>query len=338
MMMVTGTADDDKVANAEALRKEGAFVRPTSGVRSVIGSEDFPAEPGRYHLYVAFNCPWCHRVVLAREMLGLTESVSMDVLFPTRTSEKDEKGRDGLWAFRPEGMEVPNGEFLTFPECTADTVFGGKRTVVEIYDAFDVEQKSVPLLVDKKTKCLVNNESAEILRMFATNAKALRGATVSEKDLVDLYPASLAAKIDEVNEWVYHDVNNGSYKAGFTTNQKHYEEAYRTYFEALQRIDDILKTSKFLVSNNQVTEADVRLFPTLFRHDPVYYSRFKLNHAFLTHYTHIWRWLHDMYDLSGVKASSGPSYLQHCKQGYFGRSGSSTVPIGPPGYPEAYWE
>jgi len=329
-MAVRGTADEAPADSAK-LAKEGAFVRPTSAVRSCIGDDAYPAEPGRYHLTVAFNCPWCHRVVLARSLLGLEQSISMDVLFPTRTSEKDAKGRDGLWTFRPEGMEVPNGQFLTFPECTADTVFGGVNTVVEIYDQFDVPQKSVPLLVDKKTKTLVNNESAEILRMFSLHAAAL-GA----ERPIDLYPKALAADIDAVNEWVYHDINNGSYKAGFTTNQKHYEEAYASYFAALKRVDDLLATSKFLVGDT-LTEADVRLFPTLFRHDPVYYSRFKLSHSFLTAYTHVWRWLHDLYEIPGVKDSSGASYMQHCKQGYFGRSGSTTVPVGPPGYPECYW-
>ncbi|MEM8559734.1 MAG: glutathione S-transferase C-terminal domain-containing protein, partial [Bacteroidota bacterium] len=125
-------------------------------------------------------------------------------------------------------------------------------------------------------------------------------------------------------------------KAGFTTNQAHYEAAYETYVRALRRVDDILAASKFLVGDT-LTEADVRLFPTLFRHDPIYCSRFKLSHSFLTAYTHVWRWLHDVYDVPGFKESSSASYLQHCKQGYFGRSGSTTVPVGPPGYPECYW-
>lgn len=327
---VSGTADTAQ-KDADNLRATGAFVRGVSAVRSWIGTKEFPAEPNRYHLYVAFNCPWCHRVVLARELLGLGVSISMDVAFPTRTSEKDAKGRDGLWTFRPDGMVAPNGQDVKFPECTADSIFGFS-TVVEIYDKFEIPQKSLPLLIDKQTMKLVNNESAELLRMFGLYASALGGTRV-----IDLYPEAYRAEIDQVNDWVYHEINNGSYKAGFTTNQAHYEDACRTYFAALGKCDQLLANHKFLVSDN-VTEADVRLFPTLFRHDPVYYNRFKLNLALLKAYPNVLRWMRTMYtEVPGVRSSSGVSYLQHCKQGYYGRSGSNTIPLGPPGYPDCYW-
>lgn len=328
--VVSGTADSGQ-ENMHAIRQAGGFVRAPSAARHWIGSADFPAEPNRYHVYVAFNCPWCHRVVLALEILKL--QVTMDVLFPTRTSEKDSKGRDGLWTFRPDGMTVPSGRYVAFPECTKESVFGGKSTVAEIYDMFDIPQKSVPLLVDKKTKTIVNNESAEILRMLGTFRKELGG----EVEL-DLYPPDLADDIDKINEWIYDEINNGSYKAGFSSSQEHYEAAYVQYFAALAKCDSILSRSKFLCGD-RLTEADVRLFPTLFRHDPVYYSRFKLNHALLTDYPSISSWMRTMYaEIPGLKESSGLSYLQHCKQGYYGRHGSNTVPLGPPGYPNCYWE
>eukprot|EP00630_Chrysocystis_fragilis_P001945 CAMPEP_0197392382 /NCGR_PEP_ID=MMETSP1165-20131217/3688_1 /TAXON_ID=284809 /ORGANISM="Chrysocystis fragilis, Strain CCMP3189" /LENGTH=324 /DNA_ID=CAMNT_0042918005 /DNA_START=55 /DNA_END=1029 /DNA_ORIENTATION=+ len=324
-MQVSGTADEE----AGAPGGSGAFVRAKSEARKWIGSAEYPAEAGRYHLYVAFNCPWCHRVVLARSILQV--SITMDVAFPTRTSEKDAKGRDGLWTFRPEGMRVPNGDYLSFPECTAETVFSGVSTVAEIYDMFDIPQKSLPLLVDKHTKTIVSNESAEILRMFSTYSRELGGADL------DLYPEPLRPTIDEVNTWVYHEINNGSYKAGFSSSQTHYEEAYGAYFAALAKCDALLATHTFLVADT-LTEADIRLFPTLFRHDPVYYSRFKLNHAFLHAYPNLLRWMRTMFrDVPGVKASSDASYLQHCKQGYFGRTGSNTIPVGPPNYPDCYY-
>lgn len=327
---VSGTADSG-LKDADKLRASGAFVRGASAVRSWIGTKEFPAEPNRYHLYVAFNCPWCHRVVLARALLGLGVSISMDVAFPTRTSEKDAKGRDGLWTFKPDGMLVPNGQTVKFPECTADSIFGFS-TVAEIYDKYDIPQKSLPLLIDKHSMKIVNNESAELLRMFGLYATALGGTPV-----IDLYPEAYRAEIDQVNDWVYHEINNGSYKAGFTSSQAHYEDACRTYFAALGKCDKILANRKFLVSDD-VTEADIRLFPTLFRHDPVYYNRFKLNLAFLTAYPNVFRWMRTMYtEVPGVRTTSGASYLQHCKQGYYGRSGANTIPLGPPGYPDCYW-
>ena len=130
--LIAGTADDDQ-QNSEARKAKGEFVRPKSNLRHALGTADFPAEPGRYHLYVGFNCPWCHRLVLARAILGLEDAISMDVAFPTRSSVPDAEGRDGLWVFKPDGMEVPNGGHVSFPECTADTV-NGFQTVVEMYD------------------------------------------------------------------------------------------------------------------------------------------------------------------------------------------------------------
>jgi len=326
---MSGTADSDQ-ANAAARKAKGEMVRPTSKVRHALGTAEFPAVPGRYHLYVGFNCPWCHRVVLARAALGLEASVSMDVAFPTRSSEPDARGRDGLWIFKPDGMAVPNGAVVSFPECTADTV-GGKPTVAEIYDAEGVEQQSVPLLYDRVAKRIVNNESAELVRMLSAHAAALGGTPL------DLYPADRREKIDAANNFIYHDINNGAYKAGFVSKQAIYEEAYHAYFAALDRVEATLAESKFVVGET-VTEADLRLFPTIFRHDPVYYTRFKLNQAMIRDYPHLWRWLHTMYaDVPGVRATSDASYLQHCKQGYFGRSNTNTVPLGPPGYPECYW-
>ena len=307
--LIAGTADDDQ-QNSEARKAKGEFVRPKSNLRHALGTADFPAEPGRYHLYVGFNCPWCHRLVLARAILGLEDAISMDVAFPTRSSVPDAEGRDGLWVFKPDGMEVPSGGHVSFPECTADTV-NGFQTVVEMYDLEGVDQRSVPILYDKKQKRIVNNESAEILRMLSAHAEALGAAPPR----VDLYPAAARAAIDELNKWIYNDINNGSYKAGFVTKQAIYEEAYHTYFAALDRLEGLLATSKF-VAGDAVTEADLRLFPTIFRHDAVYYTRFKLCQATINaDYPNIFRWMRTMYaDVPGVRATSDASYLQHCKQ------------------------
>ena len=329
----------DNQTNAAERRAKGEFVRGVSSVRHWIGtSPQYPAEAGRYHLYVAKNCPWCHRVLLGRAVLGLTAAITVDVLFPNRSNDDEPRG-GGLWKFCPEGQTGQNHRFVSFPSCTADTVHG-KRYVKEIYEMVGVQdQKSVPILYDKKTKTIVNNESAEILRMMGTAMRHLGQHSDKDNTTAELYPADKAGVIDELNDWIYTDVANGSYKAGFSSNQDTYEEAYRKYFAALDRLDTILADNRFLVGDS-VTEADLRLFPPLFRMDPVYYTRFKLNKHFLWHYRNLWRWMGDMMALPGMEEDgvADQEYLQHCKQGYFGRTGNGTVPVGPEGYPECYRE
>lgn len=326
---VSGTSDTD--GPPSGISPSGEFIRGISTCREWIGPDSIhTAETDRYHLYVGINCPWCHRVILARAVLGLQSSITMDVCFPSRTDEPDDKGRVGLWQFAPNGITCRNNRHTTFPECTSDTVFG-KSTIVEIYDDLGIEQKSVPILLDKKTRTIVSNESADIVRMLSENARAL-GSSLST--VPDLYPTALQKTIDESNEWIYHTINNGAYKAGFTGSQDAYEDAYEKYFSSLDRLNVLFATQQF-VAGDVVTEADIRLFPTLFRHDPVYYSRFKLSRAKLFEYPHIWRWMGTMIaSVPGVQECATKSILQHCKQGYFGRTGSNTIPVGPEGYPE----
>jgi glutathionyl-hydroquinone reductase len=274
----------------------------------------------------------CHRVLLARSVLGLEEAITVDVLFPNRSTDEDVRGPN-LWMFAPDGVQTINGRWTHFPECTADTV-NGKTFVKEVYETSGLsDQKSVPLLFDKKTGTVVNNESAEIMRMMATEMKTL--SSRNNNMGLDLYPADKAKEIDEINEWVYKDINNGSYKAGFSSNQDVYETAYKNYFAALKRLDDMLAARQFLTGDT-VTEADLRLFPTMFRHDPIYHNRFKLNLSYLWEYPNLWRWMGDMMKLEGMEPVSSAAYLAHCKQGYFGRTGNGTIPVGPPNYPECY--
>ena len=217
---VTGTSDaDGKLSGNNA----GSWVRGKSTCRSWVGTDEYPAEPNRYHLYVGINCPWCHRVMLARSVLGLDGSITMDVCFPSRTDEPDSKGRVGLWQFVPDELVTRNGRITSFSECTADTVSGGAATIVEIYDLCGVDQKSVPILFDKKSGTIVNNESAEIIRMLGLHATTL-GSCWSSVPI--LYPEEKRPNIDEVNDWVYHTINNGAYKAGFSSSQDAYEMAY----------------------------------------------------------------------------------------------------------------
>ena len=298
-----------KLPKDRDIRKQnGEFVRGISAARNIISNEpnsQFPAEKGRYHIYVSNNCPWCHRVALTRSILGLQDVISMDVLFYKRDPEHG-------WQFRPD----------LDPLCTKDTV-NNKKYIKEIYAMNNLKQTSVPILFDKKLKVVVNNESAEIIRMFATAFFEFQ----SLPKPLDLYPKPLQPQIDELNEWIYVTINNGAYKAGFSSNQKVYETAFDAYFASLDRLEKILSQQRYLCSNLQPTEADLRLFPTIFRHDCVYYIRMKLNKRLTCYeYPNIYGWMKDIYQYNNVKEACN---LDHCKKGYFGRTGNNVIPKGP---------
>ena len=329
--MSQDTSVQEDQTDAAKRRATGEFVRGVSGFRHAIGDPEFPAEHGRYHLFVALNCPWCHRVTLARNVLGLQDSISMDVAFPNRTGEDDPEGPN-LWEFRPDRVATLTGN--TLPECTSETGTGRDlRLARDVYRLEGADEQSVPILYDKTAGRIVNNESAEIIRMLDANAEGLGGASRHR-----LYPddAETQAKIDDLNRLTYVAINNGAYKAGFSSDQAVYAAAFDGYFEALAKLEDLLSDGRAFLTGDAFTEADLRLFPTLYRHDPVYYVRMKLNGAKIFDYPHLWRWLCRVHALPGV-ADSGS--LVHCRQGYFGRSWNGVVPSGPfrpKPYPEAY--
>ncbi|WP_306258936.1 glutathione S-transferase C-terminal domain-containing protein [Pararhizobium sp. IMCC21322] len=331
---------EESQIDATTRRAKGEFVRGISGFRSVLGEDpDFPAKPGRYHLFVAFNCPWCHRVTLARNLLGLQDSITMDVAFPNRTGDDDPAGPN-QWEFNPDRIATLTG--TTLSECTLETATGQNfRRVKQVYEAEGSDEKSVPVLYDKKTRRIVANESAEIIRMLNAQAGAL-GSNMTDADRPNLYPldkglAALRQDIDLLNDEIYQAINNGAYKAGFSSSQDIYAAAFQTYFDMLDELEARLASDNrpYLTGDN-FTEADLRLFPTLYRHDPVYYVRMKLNGAKILDYPHLWRWLCRVHALPGVADSNS---LDHCRQGYFGRSWNNVVPLGPfrpMTYPEAY--
>jgi putative glutathione S-transferase len=333
--MTKDTSTQEDQSDAVERRARGEFVRGVSGFRHVIGDAEFPAETGRYHLFVALNCPWCHRVTLARNVLGLEDSITLDVAFPNRTAEGDPEGPN-LWEFAPDRIATLTGKPLA--KCSHETGTGNSlRLAKEIYRAEGSEEQSVPILYDKIAGRIVNNESAEIIRMLDANAVAL-GSTVTENDRVRLYPDDQTerAEIHELNDLIYTTINNGAYKAGFSSDQAVYEAAFDAYFDTLAKLDDLLSDSRSFLTGENFTEADLRLFPTLYRHDPVYYVRMKLNGARILDYPHVWRWLCRVYALPGI-ADAGS--LVHCRQGYFGRSWNGVVPVGPfkpMEYPDAY--
>ena len=326
---------EEDQSGAVLRREKGEFVRGVSQFRNAIGDVDFPAEATRYHVFVAFNCPWCHRVTLARNLLGLEDSITMDVAFPNRTGEDHPEGPNH-WQFAPQLNASLTAAPL--PECTYETATGQNlRLVADIYAAQGSQERSVPILYDKKTQRIVSNESADIVRMLGHWAQEL-GSTLADTDRPNLYPQSkpLQTEFDALNHDIYGAINNGAYKAGFSSDQMIYESAFKAYFDMLFELDQLLADGRHFLTGNSLTEADLRLFPTLYRHDPVYYLRMKLNAAKILDYPHLWRWLCRMYSLSGVASSNS---LVHCRQGYFGRSWNGVVPLGPlqpMPYPQAY--
>lgn len=332
----TDISMEESQSHAANRRSKGEFVRGVSGFRSALGDPDFPAEPGRYHLFVALNCPWCHRVTLARNILGLQNSVTLDVVFPSRTDDNDPVAPN-LWEFNPARISTLTNAPL--PECTPETGTGnGYRLVKQIYAAEGSDEGSVPVLYDKKTKRIVSNESAEIIRMFNEQARVL-GSSIKDAERPDLYPqdGAIRTEIDALNSIIYTHINNGAYKAGFSSDQAVYAAAFEAYFETLSSLETRLASDERpFLTGDKFTEADLRLFPSLYRHDPVYYIRMKLNGAKILDYAYLWRWLCRVYALPGVADSNS---LVHCRQGYFGRSWNNTVPLGPRRpmtYPEAY--
>jgi len=301
----------------EAKRAAGLFIRGVSGHRATVRPED--AVRGRYHLYIANNCPWCHRVMLARAVLGLEDVISVDVAFYRRDQDRG-------WQFLPPDDQLLPEEIaeratlLDGVVSEKDSVFGF-QFVPEIYEREGSKERSVPILFDKKTKKIVNNESAEIIRIFNSAFSAFH-----RKDAPNLYPPHLAAEIEKWNSVIYPNINNGAYKAGFTSSQEAYEEAFNKYFATLDDLDEHLQKKRFLTGET-VTEADLRLYPTLKRHDRVYYSRMRLDKKMIVDYPYLHRWLLDMDSQAGVARATN---LEHCIRGYFGRTGNNLIPSLPP--------
>ncbi|WP_029006984.1 glutathione S-transferase family protein [Azospirillum halopraeferens] len=282
----------------------GAFVRPETQFRdrvSADGSTPYRAEPGRYHLYVSLACPWAHRTLIVRALKGLEDVLSVSVVDPL---------------MRENGWELPEG---------ADAV-NGKRFLHEVYTKARSDYSgrvTVPVLWDRRTGTIVNNESAEIMRMLNREFDAYGNAAL------DLCPEDLRAEIDRVNAFVYDRVNNGVYKAGFATTQDKYDAAFDALFAALDDLDRRLATTRYLVGN-RLTEADWRLFTTLVRFDPVYVGHFKCNLRRIADYANLSGYLRDLYQVPGV---AGTVDFDHIKRHYYAShtmiNPTAIVPKGP---------
>src|SRR5262249_20401984 len=301
---------DEQTKSGEFHRQEDAF----RGWVSSDGSTPYPAAAGRYHLYVSLACPWASRTVIVRKLKGLEEAIGMTVVDPIR----DEKG----WAFRDPSGKIPPGTWFE----STDPI-NGFQFLSEAYKATDAnydERVTVPVLWDKQTKRIVNNCEDDICRMF----NDVFNDFAANKS-VDLFPKDLEAEHAKLSNFVYENVNNGVYKAGFATRQRPYEIACRRVFQALDELEQRLSKRRYLFGN-RIVEADWRLFCTLVRFDAVYHGHFKCNLRRIIDYPNLQAYLMDLYQHPGI---SDTVNFDHIKRHYYIThteiNPTRIVPIGP---------
>jgi putative glutathione S-transferase len=297
----------------QAKDAQGRFLRQTSSFRNWVtpdgtpgptGRGGFKAEVGRYHLVVALICPWASRTLIARTLKGLDGAIDVSVVEPRLT--------DQGWRF---------GDF---PGATRDPLIGA-TFMHELYTAVDqtyTGRATVPVLWDKATRTIVNNESADIVRMLDSGF----GTLADER--FQLYPEPLRDAIDALNERLYPMLNNGVYRAGFASSQEAYEEAFRDVFAMLDELEQKLEGRRFLFDDS-VTETDIRLFVTLVRFDAAYHGVFKCNLRRIADYRNLSRHIEAMLALPGVSETVN---ITHIKQGYYSVKAlnpNGIVPAGP---------
>ncbi|MDC0598847.1 glutathione S-transferase family protein [Gammaproteobacteria bacterium] len=303
---------------------EGRFVRTESRFRNWItadgspgptGIGGFKAVAGRYHLYVSLACPWAHRTLIYRKLKKLEDMISVSVTRPYMGPLS--------WSFEPEQGRIFYKESARQEPCAEDEYV---EYLYELYQLVDPDysgRATVPVLWDKHRQTIVSNESSEIVRMFNTEFNGI-GASA-----IDLYPEALRQEIDDLNELIYPTVNNGVYKAGFATTQAAYEEAVWPIFDTLDKLEERLSQQRYL-SGKQITEADIRLFPTLVRFDSVYVGHFKCGLKRIVDYPNLWGYTRDIYQLPGIADTVD---IEHNKAHYYGSHDSVNptliIPVGP---------
>lgn len=307
-------------SSIEEVSDSGAFARTPSRFRNSISRDSdspFPAESGRYHLYIAYGCPWACRCLSYLKIKGLDKVISF-----TATKSKWKKTRENDehigWVFPASDSEEPGAD--------PDPI-NGAMTVRDLYEIANKDYTgkfSVPVLWDKKLKTIVNNESSEIIRMLNTEFNDL-----AENPALDLYPPNLHHKIDEANEWIYEGINNGVYRCGFAKKQEPYNEAIEKLYKALDRCEEILSKQRY-ICGNALTEADIRLFVTLIRFDEVYAVHFKCNKKLLREYENLFNYTKEIFQIPGMSSTVN---MDHIKRHYYGSHPSmdpfGIVPIGP---------
>lgn len=312
-MLVNGqwSAEWQPIQKSDA---KGGFVRQVSSFRNWVtpdgspgetGIGGFKAEAGRYHLYVALICPWASRTLMARKLKHLESVISVSVVEP--------------WTL------AQGWHFGDYPGANRDEL-NDFEWVHQLYTAADPHytgRATVPVLWDKKLQTIVNNESADILRMLNSSFGDIASSEI------DLYPADLRAEIDQLNNEIYPNLNNGVYRAGFAITQESYEEAYQNVFTMLDKLEHRLSDGRAFLFEQAFTEADIRLFVTLIRFDAAYHGIFKCNLRQLRDYEHLNRYMKRILDIPGIRETVN---IDHIKQGYYSikkLNPNGIVPIGP---------
>ncbi len=272
--------------------EKGAYDRQPRTFRDFVSEshENFKPESGRYHLYVSYACPWATRTLIYRKFKELENHISVSVVHPDMLDEG--------WVFD-----------TSYDDATEDHLHGSTH-LYQIYQKADPKittSITVPILWDKKTDTIVNNESSEIIRMFNDGFNGLTS------NRLDFYPEEKRTEIDELNEKIYHSINNGVYKTGFAKTQEAYDEAVDTLFSALDQLEERLGKNKFLIEN-EITEADLRLIPTLLRFDIVYVTHFKCNVRRIKDYQNLSRYTKRLYEMKEIKESTN---FNHIKRHYY---------------------
>ena len=298
-----------KVDEIRPNKVDGTYKRENSVFRDWISEEEgaeFLPESGRYHLYISHACPWAHRTLIFRVLKNLEDHISVDVVHP----EMLENG----WAFDTK-----------FSDTKGDSLYG-KEFLSEIYTQANNNitcRVTVPILLDKKSKKIVSNESADIIRIFNSSFDKITGNTE------DFWPKNLQKEIEPINKRIYETLNNGVYRAGFATSQSSYDEAVTKLFDTMEWLEEILSNNRFLLGD-RVTEADWRLFPTLVRFDSVYHFHFKCNRKRLIDYKNLWAYTRDLYQTFGI---SKTVHLNHAIRHYYYSHASinphQIIPINP---------
>jgi putative glutathione S-transferase len=314
-MAMSSHLQSEQTAAGEFQRQEDAFRDWISND----GSTSYPAATGRYHLYVSLACPWASRTIIVRKLKGLEDVIGLTIVDPFR----DEKG----WAFRDPELSKPGSNLTKLDQFESTDPVNGFRYLSEAYKATDPKfdgRVTVPVLWDKQTKKIVNNCEDDICPMFnrAFNEFA------RNKD-VDLFPKEIEAEHNKLSDFLYENINNGVYRAGFATRQKPYERACQRLFDALDEMEKRLTNSRYLLGN-RIVESDWRLFCTLIRFDVVYHGHFKCNLRRIIDYPNLNGYMLDLYQQPGISETVS---IDHIKRHYYMThdeiNPTRIVPLGP---------